>query len=285
MASSIGDDINAATRPHHTTLNRLILHHLPSALPPSTPSSSSPHIYALGLSHILPIYSTFESSFHKALQPCALPSPLLQNLHTPALERAEALKSDLAILLPPEYRTPDFDALPRLREFKQHIRRVLREKPHLLVAYTWIFYMALFSGGRYIRSKLRDAFAALSPVPILASTATTTTSTSDPQTKPDALAGLTFWTFPPSKNKNNNNNSDGEDLKLLYKSRIAFLSPTLTPQEREDIVEESVEIMRRLTDIVNEIAESVPALVAARMPAGHHAMGEGGAVAVPVWAR
>lgn len=197
--------------------------------------------------------------------------------------------------------------------------------------------MALFSGGRYIRGRLRDAFAAPFPTPLPANTNINNTDSPDSQTERDERAGLSFWDFP--------SDTDGEDLKLLYKSRIAILSPSLTPQEHVDIVNESVEIMIRLTDIVREVADTIPAkaaaleqdlrekverswnvdgdgdemrgpmrmirlpwilllrywfpwgamdavtravgtaVVPARVPAGHHAMGKGAPVPVPVRAR
>ncbi|KAI4233477.1 MAG: hypothetical protein LQ352_008249, partial [Teloschistes flavicans] len=107
--------------------------------------------------------------------------------------------------------------------------------------------MALFSGGRYIRAKLRDAFTTTTTTPL----PTDDDDAATPQTSRDERAGLSFWDFPGA--------ADGEDLKLLYKSRVAALSPTLTDHDRADIVAESVEIMLRLTDVVREVAETAPA--------------------------
>ena len=46
---------------------------------------------------------------------------------------------------------------PRLMTFISHIQTSTTRKPHLLIAYAWIFYMALFSGGRWIRAQLYAA--------------------------------------------------------------------------------------------------------------------------------
>ncbi|KAI4124879.1 MAG: hypothetical protein LQ338_004573 [Usnochroma carphineum] len=236
MASSVGDEINLATKSDHTTLNQLILQFLPFALPPNTPSH---HLYALGISQFYPIYAALETSFGNHLCSNAL-SPrtaaILEKLHLPELERAQALMDDLEFLLPPSRRDPDAHSVPRLEAFRRHINASLAQKPHLLFAYTWIFYMALFSGGRYIRAKLRAGLGAsissvASPTPL----------------KP---AGLTFWDFPGEH--------DGEDLKSEYKSRVSALSAQLTEEERADIVGEGVQIMVFLTDLVKEVAEIVP---------------------------
>ena len=96
--------------------------------------------------------------------------------------------------------------------------------------------MALFSGGRYIRSKLRAPFA--TPV------------ASESQRYLDEQACLSFWNFP--------GDTDGEDLKNDFKARVATLSDVLTEQERADIVAESVHVMVSLMEIVREIADTVP---------------------------
>ncbi|KAL9027414.1 MAG: hypothetical protein Q9196_004058 [Gyalolechia fulgens] len=236
MASSIGNEINLATRSHHATLNQSILHFLPLALPPHT---SSYCLYALGISHFYPIYSVFECVFRDRLSLDVAPSRIaniLNRLHVPWLERASALERDSRLLLPLLRSGPGFSTGPRSEAFKRHVQLSLSQKPHLLFAYTWIFYMALFSGGRYVRSKFRAGFkswmAAL------------------PAAQLEPHAGLTFWHFPGEL--------DGEDLKLEYKNRVAALSVELTEEERADIVAESVQIMTYLIDVVQEVAEVVP---------------------------
>ena len=205
-------------------------------MPPHTHNHT---IYALGISYFSHIYSIFESNFRSHLEAEANPqrvSGLLQKLHIPELERTEALERDIKLLLPPSHRGPKSSEIPRLEAFKKHIQSSLAHKPHLLFAYTWIFYMALFSGGRYIRSKLQAGLAA--------------SITSLPSAQLDVRAGLSFWDFPGEY--------DGEDLKLDYKSRVAALSSELTDQERADIVTEGVQIMVFLIDLVKEVAETVP---------------------------
>ncbi|KAL8805205.1 MAG: hypothetical protein Q9182_002080 [Xanthomendoza sp. 2 TL-2023] len=247
MAPSIGDEINTATRSYHTTLNQLILQFLPPSLPPNTETHD---LYALGISHYHSIYSAFESSFRQYIFSTASPSrtkEILHSLHIPQLERVEALGNDISLLLPPSHHAPDPTQHPRLEAFKQHIRKSLAHKPHLLIAYTWIFYMALFSGGRYIRSKLRIGFTS----PHISALS---------QRQLDEQAGLSFWNFP--------GDLDGEDLKTDFKARIIALSDSLTETERDDIIAEGVHIMISLTGIVREVAETVPkeAAILAQQP-------------------
>lgn len=228
------------TRSYHTNLNQSILHFLPLSLIPHT---SSHHLYVIGISYFHPIYSVFESSFRNHLHsdPCSSrTATILHKLHLPELERVQALERDINLLLPSLHRVRNTSTAPCLEASKRHIQASLSKKPHLLFAYTWIFYMALFSGGRYIRSKLRAGLAS----PIVPC----------PSAHLDVHTGLSFWEFPGEL--------DGEDLKLAYKSRVAALSTELTEEERRDIVAEGVQIMVFLIDLVGEVAEAVPARAA-----------------------
>jgi heme oxygenase len=114
------------------------------------------------------------------------------------------------------------------QSFMTHIRTSTNEKPHLLIAYTWILYMALFSGGRHIRARLLSAGPKFWGV-----------EEEDPP--------LSFWTFPSS--------TDGEDLKTLYKAQVLELSTSLTELERKEIVAGGVEIMSTMLKLVDEVDE------------------------------
>ncbi|KAL8937449.1 MAG: hypothetical protein Q9216_004413 [Gyalolechia sp. 2 TL-2023] len=239
MTGSLGDQINAATRSLHTRLNQSIIQFLPLALPPN---ASSHRLYALGLSHFYPVYLVFEAFFQEYLISDVL-SPrianVLKRLHLPGLERTSALERDIKLLLPASSGGPEAGTVPCLETFKGHAQLSLSRKPHLLFAYTWIFYMALFSGGRYIRSKVRAGLA--SSIASLPS--------ADAEFEA-AHTGLSFWDFPGEL--------DGEDLKREYKDRVAVLSTELTEEERVDVVAEGISIMTHLIDVVHEIGEIVP---------------------------
>ncbi len=52
---------------------------------------------------------------------------------------------------------PQLRQLRQLQAFLAHIRYSVARRPHVLIAYAWVFYMALFSGGRWIRAQLHGA--------------------------------------------------------------------------------------------------------------------------------
>lgn len=91
--------------------------------------------------------------------------------------------------------------------------------------------MALFSGGRYIRSKLQHA---------------------GPEfwgAKNDADTFLTFWIIE--------GDNDGEDVKGEFKRRFGEVEAWLTEEERGEVVDEGVVVMREMVGVVAEIAEGV----------------------------
>ncbi|KAL7625785.1 hypothetical protein AAE478_005008 [Parahypoxylon ruwenzoriense] len=85
---------------------------------------------------------------------------LLSHLHIAGLSRSEALRSDLAALTgwSDDALAEQMDEVagesPALSEFLRHTRHAVAERPHVLVAYAWVLYLALFAGGRFIRATL-----------------------------------------------------------------------------------------------------------------------------------
>lgn len=151
-SATVSGQINAATRKQHTELNRLLVHRLPLSLPPYV---STPLLYSKGLVPFARIFLLFEvewdllarhveernDSEHDravkkwlvSLRPCGLP-------------RTARIKDDMKHLSdvagPSMFATPDLG-----EEWTQKMRSLIRRKPHVLVAFAWVFYMAVFSGG------------------------------------------------------------------------------------------------------------------------------------------
>ena len=238
-------------RARHTQLNQLILSRLPMCIPPH---ATHPSPYALGLLHFAPIYSAFEAAWQLlsdfeptselSLETAVVLSSLI-HLHNPCLLRTDRLRQDLALLL--EQPTELIDVRLRhpdgrqARDFVRHIKDVACYKPHALIAYTWVMYMALFNGGKWIREQLsvaRDLTWALNEDAV--ELAAAFTSGSD-----QAEVGLSFWHFEGKE--------DGDDIKAEYKERLSDVGTMLSPEHRADIVHEANEIFERCIDLVDEI--------------------------------
>lgn len=166
----------------------------------------------------------------------------------------------------------------KLAKFIAHTKQSVEKTPHVLVAYAWVLYMALFSGGRYLRASLKAAgglgkdFWDREPSPVrphiitrdvleLQDPEEEPTQTSDVWSAriagrgraksrsdgdlPKITPGLLFFEFVGDE--------DGEDIKREFKKRITEAERLLTPGEKEDIVAEAQEIFSFMLVMVGEL--------------------------------
>lgn len=231
-------EIHAATRPYHTSLNRLIISRLPLCLPPLAQDASG---YLCGIRAFAEIYFTFESQWISLISSVETTevSPRIQNLlgtlYHPSLIRTTRLKHDLAVLSHRQCNLKRLN-LPSWTTLSSYISTRSQSSPHILLAYSWVMYLALFNGGRWIRSQLLFPNRGTSP----------SSSQFWPAVSPNAEAGcLTFWQF--------DGDQDGTDVKTIFKSRFETLAAELTDLERQDVVEEAVEIFKICVGIVEEL--------------------------------
>ncbi|KAK7954985.1 hypothetical protein PG996_015791 [Apiospora saccharicola] len=268
----LSEAINIATRPVHTQLNKLVIYRLPLAIPPHVQDPSN---YVSGLLHLTPLYSSFESLWREILEspepsatgivpedhscevckpsaavhhsPHALDAPhiptvcsrihsLLHHVHTPELERTEALGADIKALtgwsteLLEEQLSVAAES-PVLAAFLQRIRQSVRARPHVLLAYAWVLYMALFSGGRFIRASLAQVEPSFWNANCLS-------------LNPDLP--LRFFTFDSPQ--------DGDEIKASFKERFTQSSGSLlTEGEKADVVEEAKKIFEFMIEVVGEL--------------------------------
>lgn len=230
----LAEAVNTSTRQLHTKLNKAVIYRLSLAIPPQAADPSS---YASGLLHIAPIYDTFETLWRQVLdespQENVRVTTVLRKVHTAELERATALREDMQTLSgwSPAVLEEQLRAArryPVLAAFLAHMEASVTAQPHVLLAYAWVFYMALFSGGRFIRGTLAHVPA------------------SAWETKPQkGRLPLAFFTFATPE--------DGDEIKMSFKQRFAEASHGLEPQEGSEVVEEARRIFEFMIDIVAEL--------------------------------
>ena len=165
----------------------------------------------------------------------------------PDMLRTRSLRSDLSYLLHKSSEEVD-DVLEhmeglQLHRFLLHFEQTCALKPHVLIAYAWVMYMALFNGGRWIRAQLLTANASSWRLPAL-------DRTSD-STEVDPSLGLAFWHFFGEE--------DGEDIKNEFKARLSDVEGLLDVEQRQDIVDEALSIFKYLALLVGELDEVVAA--------------------------
>ncbi|KAF2796330.1 heme oxygenase-like protein [Melanomma pulvis-pyrius CBS 109.77] len=278
--TTLSGEINAATRSVHTTLNRLITSRLPLALPPY---AADPSPYITGLVHFAHIFLTFESlwadlspasptspseppsaspllSFllvnpYDTSDPTNLfsspPTPrmlaFLRDLRPAGLARSSRLQGDLTMLT--GLHETDLSVLlaqypgDKVAEYCAHIRTAVSKKPHVLVAYAWCYYMAVFSGGRWIRAELMKA----APEFWQSATWKGESSTADLPAAPLSERGLSLWHF--------DGDVDGEDIKAEFKAGLEEAEHFFTDEERVDVIEEAKQIFVRSAQLVQELDE------------------------------
>ncbi|KAF2203269.1 heme oxygenase-like protein [Delitschia confertaspora ATCC 74209] len=269
---SLSSQINTATRAAHASLNRLITSRLPLALPPYVTNND---LYATGILHFAHVYFTFESCWADLLpsssqaptspllsfllvdpwdgtdpfsteQKPKPPSPemlgFLRDLRPKGLVRSGRLKQDLELLT--GFEGTDLSLLlsqfpgTKVQEYCTHIRRVVAQKPHVLVAYAWCYYMAIFSGGRWIRGELLRAGEEFWGGGA---------DKDGEKVVPLEEKGLALWHF--------DGDDDGEDIKAEFKRRLEAAETLFTPEERQDAIDEARNIFKYSVELVQELDE------------------------------
>jgi heme oxygenase len=226
-------EISAATRSHHSSLNRLIVSRLPLCLPPHT---LTPRLYTVGVSVFGTIYRTFEEEWSRILQNGAMETErtrdILRRLYIPELLRRDCLDRDLTMLLtrrdtfaPPREVEGACDVLQR---HQITIRSTIQDRPLTLLAYAWVMYMALFNGGRWIRDQL------VAGGPEFWHTSDPGANSTEGYANADSC--LSFWQFEGG--------DDGLGIKNDFKRRFDIVAAQLTASERTDVVEEAVQIFK-----------------------------------------
>jgi heme oxygenase len=207
---------------------------------------------------------------------------LLSHIHLPGLLRAQRVKADIRDLtgMSDSVIEDQMDALSkdgRLAEFMSHTRKAIESNPHVLLAYSWVFYMALFSGGRYLRAALADAggeglaFWNGEPSTVYCGTGEdakqpnrSVTSEADVHAGDRSSAqswsrfergvsmsnlGLQFFNFDGDR--------DGEDIKFEFKKRVVEVEILLTNGEKENIIAEAEHIFNFMIEVVLELDRAI----------------------------
>ena len=243
-------EINAATLKQHSALNRLITDRLPLALPPY---QDDPAVLGQGLAAFAWLFFAFESvweefifgsngSINRGGTEKDLRNQWLCDLRSEGMHRTERLKSDLHFIAQRTRRS-----LPSITRKQQNMLNAMcdsiREKPHTLVAYAWVFYMAIFSGGRWIRAQLAAAGSEYW-------TGEAEMSRYDKGKISDfGLPGFSFLSF--------DGRDDGQDVKARFKGRLEEAEAILTLQERNDIVLAAQKLFNDCIELVGIIEKKV----------------------------
>jgi heme oxygenase len=222
--------IQAATRSCHAVLNRSITSRLPLCLPPN---AATPGVYAGGIACFGRIYFLFEHVWEDLLT-CRSENPrihdALKQLKLPSLCRSARLRADLSLFDQrlggqAESYKMEGDELAALLD---RTREAILKKPFLIMSYTWVMYLALFNGGRWIRAQLEQAGPEFWDTQV--------------HTLTSKMDCLSFWEFEDEL--------DGEEIKYDFKARFNTAAAVLDDAERQDVVDECVRVFETCSQMV-----------------------------------
>lgn len=309
---SLAHSINTAIASSHTRINRLILDRMPRAVPPQ---AENPSKYITGLLHIGAVYIAFESLWqnligvHTEIAPLPYTYPfrndtnttspgldhdapppripertrhVLETAYWPNMLRAARVKADIRAMTGWQPHVVDEQLRSAgttgpLGAFLVHIKETVDGRPHILLAYAYSLYLALLSGGSYIRTELmylRAEFWLAIPDPVGPSRIPCARETpgggetgelrrhstfeSDPASprlvgeESSTALPLSFLDFDTPLG-HENPRQRAKDLKAEFKRRFANAEQTLTESERRDVVAESVVIFDHLEAVVGQL--------------------------------
>jgi heme oxygenase len=211
---------------------------------------------------------------------------ILSRVHLQGLGRSSSLRSDIAAMTGwPEHTVEEqirsVSQTGALKDFIEHMQQSVQRNPHVLLAYAWVLYMALFSGGRYVRASLEAAgydfwnkacdgvpdVAVEQPISVPAapfpffsmiisarqtptsSVASVAGSRAESQASILSCLPLGFFRFQTA--------CDGEDLKTDFKERLVEVETLLTSSEREHVVQEAQHIFDFMIKLVEQLDDVV----------------------------
>lgn len=290
---SLAHQINTAISSSHTKINRLILDRMPKAVPPQT---DNPSKYITGLLHFGAVYIAFESlwqnilGIHSEIAPVPYTYPftshnnqydetpeitertrhILEVAYWPTILRAARIKADIQAMTGWPTHVVDEQiksagTTGRLGKVLLQTQESVNTKPHLLLAYAYCLYLALLSGGSYIRTELmyiKSDFWHATPAPVKPNLIECQKTSGSDETSLFAsgvdahISGpaklpLEFLDFDPPLGENPRQQT--KELKVEFKRRFAEAAQALTEPERREIVKESVNIFQSMEEVMVQL--------------------------------
>jgi heme oxygenase len=225
---TLQEELQYAIRHDHLIINHLISSRMPLCLPPK---ADNPLRFALGLTAFAHLYTSFEYAWETITSQSSKPPVYLLDLETSGLTRHLRLSRDLHDL----EKLVGSSGAKRMQEIKNQtvqfhrtIFRLCQDNPHLILAWAWTMYLAIFNGGRYIRAGLEDAgddFWGTKTYP------------------------LEFWNFEGK--------DDGEKIHNAFKENFDEAAKHLTRKQKDEVIAEAKRVFHVVEDVVHVLDQKV----------------------------
>lgn len=225
---ALANRINSNTQKEHNKIDKSVTIKFAVAL-------RDAKIYRQGLQGFYHIFKNVEILINRELakEPKTKTGEILSNFwDEEKIARTKRLEQDLLFFY--DNNRSKFENPIRSEQIKfvEHIYEAYEQKPHILLAYCHVMYLALFAGGKILSSSLAKATGIFPQV--------------DGKTTAEvSKLGTNFFKFPVE---------DEQALRIEYKRNYELATRNaLTEQEKLDIIEEAKEIYKRNYDFVGEI--------------------------------
>lgn len=225
---TLQEELQYAIRHDHLILNRLITSRMPLCLPPKT---DNPVRFALGLTVFAHLYTSFEYAWESSLSQTSKAPAYLVDLETDGLSRHLRLSRDLhslSTLLGSKAAKRMTKLDHETKYIKKEVFQLCQDKPHLILAWAWTMYLAIFNGGRYIRAVLEQAgddFWGTKTYP------------------------LEFWHFEGK--------DDGDKIHDAFKDNFDDAAERLSREQKDEVILEAKRIFHVCEDIVHVLDDKV----------------------------
>lgn len=208
---ALANRINSETRLAHDKIDKMITLKLVIAY-------REVKIYRQGLQSFYHVFKAIERSLYREFAKDDEFATILKQIWKPELARVEKLEQDLMFYYDDDRSKFENPMMSEQIAFSEHIEKVTTEKPYLILAYMHVMYLALFAGGRIMRSSLSKA-TGLFPQ-------------KDGMKHEDIVKlGSNFFTFDVA---------DENALRLIYKRDYELLTRSyLSEQQKVEIIDEA----------------------------------------------
>lgn len=222
---ALANRINTETRTLHNKIDKMMTLKLALAL-------RDPKIYRQGLQSFYHVFATIERCLKQQIDAKNEWSEMLSEIWKPEIARKEKCEQDLMFYYDDDRTKFETPMMSEQIEFVNHITKSVQQKPYLLLAYMHVMYLALFAGGRIMRSSISRA-TGLFP------------QKNGMKHEEIVKLGTNFFTFDVA---------DENLLRLVYKRDYELLTRSgLTEEQKLDIIEESKYIFEQNGKCVSEL--------------------------------
>ncbi|EGW34641.1 heme-binding peroxidase [Spathaspora passalidarum NRRL Y-27907] len=224
---ALANRINKETRSLHDKIDKVVTLKFAIAL-------KNYKIFRQGLQAFYHVFDAIETSLYQQLEIDDEWTEMFKQVWKPEIARREKAQQDLMFYYDDRKEKFMHPVMSEQVAFANHIKEVTKEKPYLLFAYLHVMYLALFAGGRVMRSSFARA-AGFYP------------RKSGLSHEDVIKMGANFFTFDVA---------DENLFRIIYKRDYELVTRNaLTEEQKLEIIEESKYIFAQNLKVVTELEQ------------------------------